>query len=156
MALATSLQQFLDRQSIPYRLIEHAHAATMREAAHCAGVPEACVIKAVLVEDDDGFMLAAVPASCDVELTRLSRAVKRPVELATESDIMSLFTDCVRGALPPLGSAYGVEVVVDRRLDAMADLYFEGGDHRTLVHVTGEDFRRLMPEARHARISVMH
>jgi Ala-tRNA(Pro) deacylase len=156
MALATSLQQFLDRQSIPYRLIEHAHAATMREVAHCAGVPEACVVKAVLVEDDDGFMLAAVPASCDVELDRLSRAVKRPVELATESDIMSLFTDCARGALPPLGSAYGVEVVVDRRLDAMADLYFEGGDHRTLVHVTGEDFRRLMPEARHARISVTH
>lgn len=156
MALATSLQQFLERQAIPYSLIEHAHAATMREAAHCAGVPEACVVKAVLVEDDDGFMLAAVPASCDVELAKLSRAVKRPVELATESDILTLFTDCAPGALPPLGSAYGVEVVVDRRLDAMPDLYFEGGDHRTLVHMKGEDFRRLMPEARHARISIAH
>lgn len=156
MALANSLHQYLERESVPYQLIEHASAATMREAARCAGLPESCVVKAVLLEDDDGFMLAAVPASCDVELAKLSKAVKRPVSLASESDIMTLFTDCVRGALPPLGSAYGVEVVIDRRLDEMDDLYFEGGDHRTLVHVKGEDFRRLMPEAKHARISVAH
>lgn len=154
MALATSLRQFLDRQSVPYNVIEHAHAATMREAAHSAGVPEACVVKAVLVEDDDGFMLAAVPACRNVELQKLSHAVKRPVGLASEHDIMTLFTDCARGAVPALGSAYGIEVVVDRRLDAMEDLYFEGGDHRTLVHMKGVDFRLLMPEARHARISV--
>lgn len=156
MALANSLQQFLERQSVPYKLVEHPGAATMREAARGAGLPETCVVKAVLLEDDDGFMLAAVPASCDVELARLSKAVKRPVSLASEGDIMTLFTDCARGALPPLGDAYGVEVVIDRRLDAMEDLYFEGGDHCTLVHVKGEDFRRLMPEAKHARISVAH
>lgn len=156
MALASSLQQFLEREAVPYTLIEHPGATTMREAAQCAGLPESCVVKAVLLEDDDGFMLAAVPASCDVELARLSKAVKRPVSLARESDIVSFFTDCARGALPPLGDAYGLEVVIDRRLDTMEDLYFEGGDHCTLVHVKGEDFRRLMPEARHARISVAH
>ncbi len=156
MALANSLQQFLEREAVPYKLVEHSGATTMREAARSAGLPEACVVKAVLLEDDDGFTLAAVPASCDVELENLSKAVKRPVSLASESDIMTLFTDCARGALPPLGDAYGLEVVVDRRLDTMEDLYFEGGDHCTLVHVKGEDFRRLMPEARHARISVAH
>lgn len=154
MALAHSLQQFLEREAVSYSLVEHPGATTMREAARGAGLPEACVVKAVLLEDDDGFMLAAVPASCDVELAKLSKAVRRPVSLASESDIMSLFTDCARGALPPLGDAYGVEVVIDGRLDAMEDLYFEGGDHCTLVHVKGEDFRRLMPEAKRARISV--
>lgn len=156
MALATSLRQFLDRHDIPYDIVSHRRAATMQEAAHSAGVPESCVVKAVLVEDDDGFMLAAVPASCDVALHKLSRAVKRPVGLASERDIGTLFRDCAPGALPPLGSAYGVEVVIDRSLDAVDDLYFEGGDHCTLVHVRSKDFRRLMPEARHARISVEH
>ena len=156
MALAISLQQFLDRHDIPYDTVTHPRAATMKQAAHAAGIPESCVVKAVLMEDDDGFMLAAVPASCDVALHKLSRAVKRPVELAQEADIGSLFSDCAPGALPPLGSAYGVEVVIDRSLDALEDLYFEGGDHCTLVHVSGKDFRRLMPEARHARISIEH
>ena len=156
MSIAPNLKLFLDRHNIPYDTIRHSRAATMQEAAHAAGLPESCVVKAVLMEDDDGFMLAAVPASCDVALHKLARAIRRPVELANESDIQSLFDDCAPGALPPLGSAYGIEVIVDRSLDAMDDLYFEAGDHCTLIHVSGRDFRRLMPEAKHARISVAH
>lgn len=98
MALATSLRQFLERHDIPYDVIFHRRVATMQEAAHAANIPESCVVKAVLVEDDDGFMLAAVPASCDVALYKLSRAVRRPVGLASERDIGTLFKDCAKGA----------------------------------------------------------
>ncbi|WP_298728207.1 YbaK/EbsC family protein [uncultured Ferrovibrio sp.] len=152
MAIASSLQQYLERNHIYYEVISHPRSGTMRAAAHCAGLPEDAVVKAVLVEDDDGFMLAAVPASCNVELNKLAKVVNRPVDLATESDIATLFTDCEPGALPPVGAAYGVDVVVDDSLDDRYDLYFEGGDHCTLIHVKGEDFERLIPEARHASI----
>jgi len=37
--------------------------------------------------------------------------------------------------------------------DALGNIYFEGGDHRTLVHVSGKDFRNLTMDARHARFS---
>lgn len=152
MAIASSLQQYLERNHVPYEVIPHQRSGTMRAAAHCAGLPEEAVVKAVLVEDDDGFMLAAVPASCNVELNKLAKVVNRPVDLAKESDISTLFTDCERGALPPVGAAYGVDVVVDESLDDQYDLYFEGGDHCSLVHIKGEDFERLMPDARHASI----
>ncbi|HEX6958372.1 MAG TPA: YbaK/EbsC family protein [Ferrovibrio sp.] len=152
MAIALSLQEYLERNHVPYEVLEHDRSSTMRAAAQNSGLPEDCVVKAVLVEDDDGFMLAAVPASCNVALNRLAKVVNRPIDLAREADITTLFTDCEKGALPPVGAAYGVDVVIDDSLDDQYDLYFEGGDHRTLVHIKGEDLYRLMPDARHARI----
>jgi Ala-tRNA(Pro) deacylase len=73
--------------------------------------------------------------------------------LATEDETAKLFDDCDRGAIPPVGSVYGLSVVVDESLDNVPEVYFEGGDHATLVHVTGDAFRRLMKDARRFRIS---
>jgi Ala-tRNA(Pro) deacylase len=82
-----------------------------------------------------------------------SKALDRRLGLATEGELARLFADCEVGATPPVGPAYGLDVVVDDSLIERPDLYFEGGDHCTLIHVRGEDFSRLMAQARHARIS---
>jgi Ala-tRNA(Pro) deacylase len=55
--------------------------------------------------------------------------------------------------VPPLGQAYGVPVIWDDALSACPDIYFEAGDHRDLVHMSGQAFRTLMANADHARIS---
>ena len=65
----------------------------------------------------------------------------------------SLFEDCDIGAIPPIGAAYDVPVILDESLGDAADIYFEGGDHKTLVHVSGKDFRNLTSGARLARFS---
>jgi Ala-tRNA(Pro) deacylase len=38
-------------------------------------------------------------------------------------------------------------------LNGSQDVYFEAGDHEALVHVTGEDFLRLMADAPRGEIS---
>ena len=57
------------------------------------------------------------------------------------------------GAVPPTGPAYDLETLVDEELDKQPEVYFESGDHRTLVHVTGDGFQRLMSEAQHTLFS---
>ncbi len=61
--------------------------------------------------------------------------------------------DCEVGAIPPLGQAYGIRTVVDRQLLDQDDIYFEGGDHRSVVHLKGGSFRRLMDKVPHHAIS---
>ena len=73
--------------------------------------------------------------------------------LASEDEVISLFGDCDTGAIPPIGAAYDVPVIVDESLGDAADVYFEGGDHKTLVHVSGKDFRSLTMGAYQARFS---
>jgi Ala-tRNA(Pro) deacylase len=154
MAIAASLRDYLADHDIAYDEIVHDRAMTMLEAARRAHLPDDCVVKAVVLEDDDGYVLAAVPASHHVRLTAVRKALNRRLGLATEGELAGLFGDCEVGAAPPVGAAYGLEnVVIDESLDAKPDLYFEGGDHCTLIHVRGAEFGRLMSDARHMRIS---
>ena len=41
---------------------------------------------------------------------------------------------------------------MDDSLEGFDDIYFEGGDHRTLVRLKGREFHRLMTDVPHARI----
>ena len=75
------------------------------------------------------------------------------VEMATEEEISGLFPDCETGAVPPLAEPYAVDAFVDDSLDEQPDIYVEGGDHRSLIHIPGSQFRTLTKNVRHARIS---
>jgi Ala-tRNA(Pro) deacylase len=153
MPIALTLKEYLGTHGIAYDEIPHERSATMVEAAHRANLPSDRVVKAVVLEDDEGYMLAAVPASHHVRLTALRKTLNRRLGLATELEVAQLFADCEPGAAPPVGLLYGLDVIVDDSLAKKSDLYFEGGDHCTLIHVRGEDFSRLMAQAQYGRIS---
>ena len=52
-------------------------------------------------------------------------------------------------AIAAVPAAYGLDAVWDDSLADAETVYFEGGDHRSLVQVTGGDFRRLLGSAEH-------
>ena len=60
-----------------------------------------------------------------------------------------LFDGCERGALPPVGMAWGIETVVDEELDAKDVVYMEAGDHERLLRMSGAQFQALMRGATH-------
>ena len=66
-----------------------------------------------------------------------------------ESRIALLFEDCARGAVPPVGMAFGIETIVDDELEASDVVYMEGGDHECLLRMSHEQFHELMSAARH-------
>jgi len=153
MTIAVRLQRYLDSQGVSYDAIPHPRATTSAGSAHAAHVPGTHVAKPVVVHHEDGYVLAIVPSTHRVELGSLRDILGRHLGLATEAEIDRLFDDCETGAVPPIGAAYGLPVLVDESLDGAADLFFEGGDHRTLVHVRGDAFRALTKDARRARFS---
>jgi Ala-tRNA(Pro) deacylase len=100
--------------------------------------------------------MAVVPATHSVDIGALCRRFGREIGLAAEEDVAKLFADCEPGAAPPLGQVYGVETILDEAFVDAEDVYFEGGDHRALVHVNGSDFLKLMGDAPRARIGLHH
>jgi prolyl-tRNA editing enzyme YbaK/EbsC (Cys-tRNA(Pro) deacylase) len=46
-------------------------------------------------------------------------------------------------------SAYGLGVIVHDSLANEPEIYLEGGDHASLVHMSGTSFRQLLADARH-------
>ncbi len=153
MAVATTLRQYLADQEVAYEVTTHQSTITSSMTAESSHVSGDCVAKAVIVKDEDRFVMAVLPASHHVKLGDLSSVLGRTVHLATEDEASKLFPDCSFGAIPALGPAYGVDMVVDDSLAKQPEVYLEGGDHTSLVQVSAEQFFWLTQKAAHGHFS---
>lgn len=149
MAIALTLQQYLADSNLDYEILEHSPTRDSMQTAEAAHIPGRYLAKAVLLEDEGGrHLLAVLPSTQHVDLGKLHRQFNIHLGLATEDKISQVFRDCEPGAVPPVGNAYGLDVMLDTGLDECPDVYFEGGDHVHLVHLSGEAFKKLIPQAR--------
>ena len=153
MTIAKKLQDYIDRQGVAYDMVPHHRTSTSSQSAQAAHVPGKNLAKSVVIHHETGYVLAVVPSTHRIELSTLQDLMARRLGLASEDEVSALFADCDTGAVPAVGPAYDVPVILDESLDKASDVYFEGGDHRTLVHTSGIAFRQLMKEARVARFS---
>ncbi len=152
--LSHNLVIFLAHHGIAYDIVPHHHADSSVNVAQAAHIPLEKMIKSVVLADDQGYVMALVSAEHHVNIAALNHLLHRKLELATEEEIASLFSDCEDGAIPPIGDAYGIEAVVDQNLDQQDDVYIEAGNHDDLLHLKGDSFRKLMKHAQHAHIGV--
>lgn len=153
MAIAITLKDFLETSGVHYDIVDHPYSVSSMYTATEAHVSGEQLAKGVVLKDDKGYLVAVVPATHHVQLGKLRKQYNRYFSLADERDLHALFYDCSVGAVPPIGDAYGVDVIFDDRLNECGDVYFEAGDHMDLVHVSAAEFRSLMGNARHGEIS---
>lgn len=156
MGMATRLKSYLDTSGVCYEVVHHPRASSSLGSARAARIPGGRVAKGIVLEDERGYLLAVLPASCRLDLEGVRRRLDRPLQLASEAELEGLFGDCELGAVPAIGRAYGLPALVDDSLLRMPDLYFEAGDHRDLVHLSGTAFRALLQGSEHASIGRPH
>ena len=153
MSIAPTVHQALRMTEIDHEILRHPHAASSSRVAEAAHVAGDCIAKAVVLKDEQGFVLAVLPATHRILTEVLNSTLHRKLGLATEEDLRRLFADCERGAVPALGAEYGIPTVVEASLRDQSDIYLEAGDHEELVHVTEKSFERLMDGAQFLRFS---
>ena len=153
MSLAHRLRQYLESEGIGYETLAHARTLTSSRSAQAAHVSGERLVKSVILHHELGYVVAVAPSTHRVELDTLQDLLKLRLGLAAENEIAKLFDDCEIGAIPPVGAAYGLAVIIDESVAHLPEVYFEGGDHATLVRVTGDAFQRLMKDARPSRFS---
>lgn len=153
MAIANRLRWYLDAHGVQYDVLHHSHSKSSLGSARAAQVPGDRLAKCVLLEDERGYLLAVLPASHRMMMRALGAQLERRLELASEAELRQLFADCEVGAVPPLGSAYGIPTLIDDSLLSAPEVYFEAGDHEELIHMRGAEFLALMAGARHGRFS---
>lgn len=154
MGIALAVQHFLDNRGVSYDVLTHAPTHHSSATARASDISKDNLAKGILIRRKDGYLLAILPASRKVRLADLAAWLEEPVALATETEVAEVFADCEPGSVPPVAGAYGLSGVVDDSLEGFDHIYFEAGDHRTLVHVTGRAFHRLTVDLPHAPISV--
>jgi len=153
MAIAMTLKQYLDSHHVPYEIVEHVHTESAMDSAKSAHVPAHQMAKAVVLEDDGGYIVSVLPANNRLNLGWVNEELQRDLRMATEPELKRLFDDCSTGAIPALSGAYGLKVIWDDQLRHASDIYIEAGDHEHLIHLRGDDFQHLMQRLPHSVIS---
>lgn len=153
MAIAMTLKSYLEDHNVRYDTLEHYHTETAMNSAHTAHVPFHQMAKAVVLEDEAGYVVSVLPCNNRLNIDWVNEDLGRNLELAPEEELEALFADCDRGAVPALGNAYGLQVIWDDQLNYASEVYFEAGDHEHLIHMRGDAFRELMADLPHGVIS---
>lgn len=144
MTISLTLLSYLDQKHAVYDLVPHTHTGSSMETAQAAHVPGNALAKAVILKDDERYIMVVVQSSEHVDLAELKRQFGHSFELATEGELGEVFVDCELGAVPPIGAAWAMDVFLDECLLEQENIFFEAGDHEDLVRVQGHEFERLM------------
>lgn len=145
MGIASKVRDYLDKNHIEYKLLQHKPSKNSLSSAIQAHIQTSQVVKAIMLEDlQGGKLMAILPASHKISLHTLNEHFKRQFHLMKESHIYELFEDCKHGAVPPLAQAYQIDRVYDEFLMDQEQLYLEAGDHISLIQLSQTEFRKLM------------
>jgi Ala-tRNA(Pro) deacylase len=153
MAIPPTVLAFLESADVDYLIHRHSHTATSLQSAYSAHVPAEQIAKGVLLKDEEGYLLAVIPADNTLEVEMLNYLLDRHLSLSAEQELGEVFPDCALGAVPAIGWAYNISTVVDEELLEHSGLYFEAGDHEELVFVEERDFEKLMEGCEYGRFS---
>jgi Ala-tRNA(Pro) deacylase len=134
---------WLAEQRVAFERLQHAPAYTAQRRAHYLHVPGRQLVKSVLLRGPGGYMVAVLPATLQVDLRRLEKALGGPVSLAGRHEVPELFRDCEWGGLTPFGSLYGLTTLLEDGLDSETPIVFEAHRHGEAIRMRCGDYERL-------------
>lgn len=94
---------------------------------------------------EEEFVMFVIPANLRLN----SKKIKKDLDLkglrfATEEEIDSLTNGVQRGAIPPLGNLFHIQVYVDPQLFLNEKIVFNAGDRRFSVAMSSIDYKNIV------------
>lgn len=152
MRMARTVHLSLEQAKCEYDVVTHPHSSSSLETARVAGIPAERVAKSVILDDHHGhYLMAVLPASRHLDLSKVRGSGEW--QITRESTLAHLFNDCERGAVPALGESYGMKMVIDPLLTRQDDIYLEAGNHNNLVHLSMDQYLKMVPHAEVCEVS---
>ena len=124
MTISATVEQHLADAGIEYDVIYHDHTGDSMSTAKAAHVSGELLVKAVILKDAKGYLMAVMPATYKLSQGKMYDILGRRLELARDEEFAEIFPDCDPGAVPPLASAYGMEAIWDDSLTNLKEIYF--------------------------------
>jgi len=99
--------------------------------------------KAMLVKGKNGLVLAVLAADRKVDWKLLAPLVGgKGARFANDDELLEA-TGLSKGAVPPLGSLFGLRTIYDRSLLEVDTVNFNAGSHTDSVSMSREDLIRI-------------
>lgn len=145
---ANRLTHYLDEHGLKYVSIRHSPAYTAAEVAMSTHVPPRMFAKTIVIKVEDVPAMLVLPASRRILIHELREMLgTEHVKLASEREMREMFPDCELGAMPPIGTMYGLKVHVTAALAQEREITFNAGTHTETITMAYADFAQLVHPA---------
>ncbi|MCW8994177.1 MAG: YbaK/EbsC family protein [Psychromonas sp.] len=153
MAISITLNEYLSQHHINYELVKHRRTTSSLDSSFSAHLPTTQVAKAVILQSKDGeYLMATLPAGHRLSISDVNNLMGKEYQLVNEWSLHELFPDCEQGAIPGIGDAYNMKMMIDDTLLDAEQIYIEAGDHRYLVKIDSNQYKKMMSAIPHAKI----
>ncbi|KQP79723.1 hypothetical protein ASF37_01545 [Aeromicrobium sp. Leaf289] len=102
-----------ERRGLEVELVERPAAGSLEEAAAQLGVPPADIVKTLVVQHGDAFVLVLVPGDRQISWPLLRTALGVNRARMPDADAAFAATGYERGTITPLGTTSALPVVAD-------------------------------------------
>jgi len=147
MALPNTVKEYLDSQKLPYRLISYPSKGTLQQITEAIRIPSSRLIRAVLLGDEQGYLMAILPSNHILDFSLLRQLLARDFHPLYGDELTGLFKSCQPGSRPPLPGLFGLSAVIEDSLAALdSEVYFDAGSHDTLICMSSANCWTLLKE----------
>jgi Ala-tRNA(Pro) deacylase len=138
------LLDWLTSQGLEYEVHEHERAFTARATASAEGVDPRTFAKVLAVATpDDRRVLVVVDAPDQLDLRKARKVLDvTDVRLLSEPELKALAPGCELGAIPAVGSLFGLTTYADYAVRDDFEISFNAGSHRVSVRVERASWER--------------
>jgi len=154
MTISISFNEYLTNHNIDYELVKHRYTKSSFDSSCSAHLPSAEVVKAIILQCSDGsYLMSALSVGHKLSIAQVNKLTGKHYHLINESQLSELFPDCEQGAIPSVGEAFAMDMLVDDGLLRAEQVYIEAGDHRHLLRVEQQQFANMLAKTPHGNIS---
>ncbi len=138
------LLEWLAGHDIEYEIHQHDPSFTARATAAAEGVDPRTFAKVVAVASPDGrAALVVLDATDQVDLHKARQVLGAgDVRLLTEPELTALAPGCEAGAIPAVGSLFGLTMYADYAVRDDPEVSFNAGSHRFSARVDRAGWER--------------
>lgn len=94
---------------------------------------------------EEEFVMFVIPANLRLSSKKIKKVLDlKGLRFATEEEIGSLTNGVQRGAIPPLGNLFHIQVYADPKLFQNEKIVFNAGDRRFSVAMSSIDYKNIV------------
>ena len=144
MLIFEKIKKLLQKNNVDFIVKNHAPTLTSKDSARERGEPLKIGAKALLVKGKNGFVLCVIPANRKLDTKKVKKVISsKKLRFATADELKEL-TGLVPGCVPPFGSLFDLEMIVDASLFEEEFMAFNAGDLTISIKMKTADYKRII------------
>lgn len=143
MAIPKTVQQYLQKNKVPFEAVEHRIVYTAYDLAATLKEKLEGIGKTLLIKADNGFVLVLLPANRRLDLVKLKKALgAKKLSIVSEKEMIAKLK-VKAGGLTSFGALHRAEVFVDSALLKASKMLVAAGSFTDHVRMKARDFVKL-------------